>query len=96
MTKFLAVYENFLGLFEEGNEIGFGKACLIALIAILIVFVVLILIIGSIKLLQICVAKLDKKKAPVKQEVVPESKNEKVEENIQEHIQEDILWRSGP
>ena len=89
MTKFLAVYENFHGLFEEGNEIGFGKACLIALIAILIVFVVLILIIGSIKLLQICVAKLDKKKAPEKEEVVPESKNEKVEEHNDVNVMED-------
>lgn len=79
MNKFLSVYDNVKGIYEEGNEIGFGKACLIALVAILIVFVVLCLIIGSIKLLQICVKKFSKKAPevakPISQNVAPVESN---------------------
>lgn len=90
MSKFLAVFENFAGLFEEGNEIGFGQACLIALVAVLIVFVVLCLIIGSIKLLQICVTSIEKKKAS-KAPVVSESKPQAIEKKDEGVVDETTI-----
>ena len=80
MFKFLSVFndEQVSGIFQDDNYIGFGKACLIALVAVLIVFLVLCLIIGSIKLLQICVAAIEKKKAS-KAPAVSEEKPQTVE-----------------
>ena len=90
MNKFLSVYDNVKGIYEEGNEIGFGKACLIALVAILIVFVVLCLIIGSIKLLQICVKKFSKKAPevakPVSQNVAPVESNVPVSKGEENNV----------
>ena len=73
MFRFLSVYNDneVMGIFEEGNKINFGQACIIALIAIIIVFVVLCLIIGSIKIQELCVRKFSKKKeAPVESESI--------------------------
>ena len=61
MYRFLAVFDDYRNPLNDGGSVSFGQALLIALVAILIVFVVLCLIIGSIKLLQVCVMKIGKK-----------------------------------
>ena len=61
MYRFLAVFDDYRNPLNDGGSVSFGQALLIALVAILIVFVVLCLIIGSIKLLQVCVKKFGKK-----------------------------------
>lgn len=74
--KYLAVFEDFRNPFKDGS-VSFGQALLIALVAILIVFAVLCLIIGSIKLLQLCVKKFSKKQENAN---AIEEANEPVEE----------------
>ena len=80
--NYLAVYEDYKNPLFDGGSVSFGQALLIALVAIVIVFVVLCLIIGSIKLLQICVTKFSKKKA------VEEVSNEEVHEEAAEPVSE--------
>ena len=80
MYRFLAVFDDYRNPLNDGGSVSFGQALLIALVAILIVFVVLCLIIGSIKLLQVCVKKFGKKNE-AKEEVSNETSEAPVEES---------------
>lgn len=84
INLFLAVFDNVAGIFKEENEIGFGKACLLALLAIIIVFAILVLIILAINLLRVCLKAYNKnKKAPEVKEApkAQEVKNTNIEDD---------------
>lgn len=76
----LAIYMQYLGIYNKEDKLGFGKALLVSLIAIVLVFLVLCAIIGAVKLMQYIYDKLGKKEqAQVASAPVAQAAPKKVE-----------------